>query len=112
VSDKFTPGPWHVYPPGHEVPHYDVCRRVVADVSTGRTVDMDPSDADAQLIAAAPELLNVVRALLWSDLSSAQALLELHDMAQRALLIATGEPVDHDEEPTTRMLPVRARGAR
>lgn len=56
-APKHTPGPWRVYPHGSSVPAYDVCDRIVADVITGRSAHQGPSDADAQLIASAPDLL-------------------------------------------------------
>lgn len=63
-----TPGPWRVYPAGSSVPHYDVCPRVVADKPSGRCAHEDPSDADAALIAAAPDLLQAAQdALAWID---------------------------------------------
>lgn len=59
-----TPGPWRVYPFGTSVPHYDICPRVVSDNPSGRCSHEDPSDADAALIAAAPDLLALVKQAL------------------------------------------------
>jgi hypothetical protein len=56
-----SPGPWRVYPHGASVPGYDVCDRIVADVLTGRAANEGPSDADAALIAAAPDLLAALK---------------------------------------------------
>ena len=65
MSEKWTKGPWRVCPPGAGVPHYDVCERVVSDHPSGRAVHIDPiSDADAHLIAAAPDLYRALEALL------------------------------------------------
>jgi hypothetical protein len=65
MSDtKHTPGPWRVYPRGSCVPHYDVCERIVSDHPSGRSLNDGPSDADAALIAAAPDLLDACRAAL------------------------------------------------
>ena len=62
-----TPGPWKVYPPGSSVPHYDVCDRIVSDHPSGRSASEGPSDADAALIAAAPDLLLAARdAAAWA----------------------------------------------
>jgi hypothetical protein len=61
---KFTPGPWQVYPEGINVPHYDVCPRVVSDYPSGRSVSDPISDEDARLIAAAPDLLEAARLAL------------------------------------------------
>ena len=55
-----TPGPWRVYPPGSSVPYYDVCARIVSDKPSGRSASDGPSDADAALIAAAPEMLEAL----------------------------------------------------
>ena len=64
MSEKWTKGPWRVYPPGASVPHYDVCARVVSDRPSGRAVHYDPiSDADAHLIAAAPDLYEALASI-------------------------------------------------
>lgn len=60
---KHTPGPWRVYPAGSCVPYYDVCPRVVANEPSGRSVHDAISDADAALIAAAPDLLAALESL-------------------------------------------------
>ena len=57
---KHTAGPWRVYPAGTSVPYYDVCQRVVSDYPSGRSSYEPPSDADARLIAAAPEMLDAL----------------------------------------------------
>jgi len=64
---KHTSGPWKVYRGGILVPGYDVAPRIVADKYNDQTGDAEgvimaggvgwPNDADARLIAAAPELL-------------------------------------------------------
>lgn len=59
-----TKGPWRAYPAGSSVPHYDVCDRIVSDRPSGRCASEGPSDADAALIAAAPELLEALRGLI------------------------------------------------
>jgi len=60
-----SPGPWKVHPRGRSCPGYDVCDRIISDNWTGRELYSDGvSDADAQLISSAPDLLASLRALL------------------------------------------------
>jgi hypothetical protein len=54
-----TPGPWKVYPKGVLVPGYQVCDRIVADRYNGGDSE-SPSDPDAKLIAASPEMLEAL----------------------------------------------------
>lgn len=62
---RHSPGPWKVHPRGRSCPGYDVCDRIISDSWTGRTLYSDGlSDADAQLISSAPELLVSLRDLL------------------------------------------------
>jgi hypothetical protein len=93
MSDtKHTPGPWRVYPRGSCVPHYDVCERIVSDYPSGRSLSDGPSDADAALIAAAPDLLAALRGIArligadasWAEWQAAEA------VAIAALNRATG----------------------
>jgi hypothetical protein len=67
-SGSISPGPWKVYPSGRSVPGYDVCDRIVSDKWTGRSLSLvGCSDADARLIAAAPELLAALREIAALD---------------------------------------------
>lgn len=58
---QHTPGPWKVYPTGTRVPGYQVCDRIVADHCHGRCF-YGTTDADARLIAAAPDLAIALKA--------------------------------------------------
>ena len=57
------PGPWRVYQTAGEVPGYYVHDRIVSDVYTGRSSSDGPTQADLQLMAAAPRLFAALRAL-------------------------------------------------
>lgn len=65
MTDKHSPGPWKVHPRGRSAPGYDVSDRIISDTWTGRSIYTNGvSDADAALIAAAPELLEALDALV------------------------------------------------
>jgi len=75
MSSKHTPGPWEVSHGGHGSPHgfvideYYVLNRTVADDVAIAADIVDPatqmpSEANARLIAAAPELLEALKGLL------------------------------------------------
>jgi hypothetical protein len=89
---------WRVYPPGDSVPGYDVCPRVVSDEFTGRSAHEDPSDEDAALIAAAPELLDALARVLFAwkyDADQGDGICEEHlpvyERARAAIAKARGE---------------------
>ena len=58
-ENKHTPGPWKVVPPGHGHPTEYLCVELDANEMYA-TVEMLP--ADARLIAAAPDLLEALKA--------------------------------------------------
>jgi hypothetical protein len=75
MTSKHTPGPWGVSHGGHGSPHgfvideYYVLNRTLADDVAIAADIVDPatqmpSEANARLIAAAPELLEALRFLL------------------------------------------------
>lgn len=88
---SFTPGPWRVYPPGHCVPYYDVCDRIVSDNPSGRSANDGPSDADAALIAAAPDLLESLEELVLDAIGRGVTGGPLIRKAQAAVRKARGE---------------------
>lgn len=90
---KHTPGPWRVYPPGHCVPYYDICPRVVSNKPSGRSLNDEPSDADACLIAAAPDLLRVAEMVSGSLCHIANSMIRMHLETElnAAIAKATGE---------------------
>lgn len=62
-ESKFTPGPWHVGD-GNETIVYDANRWAIASATTFHRKHEDgSSEANAKLIAAAPELLEALEAL-------------------------------------------------
>ena len=63
AAPKHSPGPWRVYEAGVEVPGYHVHDRIVSDVYTGRSSSDGPTQADLQLMAAAPKLFAALQAL-------------------------------------------------
>jgi hypothetical protein len=87
--NKFTPGPWDyeanlsaiVVVRDHKV-------KLVADLGK---VDLPEAEANAQLIAAAPELLEALRGVLRvADRATVE-----FDAARAAIAKATGEHHDH-----------------
>ena len=63
MSTQHTLVQWRVYEAGVEVPGYHVHDRIVSDVYTGRSSSDGPTQADLQLMAAAPRLFAALRAL-------------------------------------------------
>ena len=85
----YTPGPWHVAPvhyPDRAHPEVYASTRRIARPCTSDAVPSPESDANAQLIAAAPDLLAACEAVLigWTDHS------DLRDQVQAAVAKAHG----------------------
>jgi hypothetical protein len=66
MTEQHTPGPWFVTPDGHAVYEKDVFG-YRADTICGLPSRSDSRAANARLIAAAPELLTALEALLDRD---------------------------------------------
>lgn len=92
---KHTPGPWEVSHGGHGSPHgfvideYYVLNRTVADDVAIAADIVDPatqmpSEANARLIAAAPELLEALQ-LCMADMVLTEAHYGEHPAAQKAI---------------------------
>jgi hypothetical protein len=101
MTTKHTPGPWNVY---LAQPYDEHCFEVSYDTKDGLTYpiadiheveDGDP-EANAQLIAAAPELLEALSCaekVLWyvvEEMGEEQFKVEL-DLAQQAIVKAEGK---------------------
>jgi hypothetical protein len=95
MDAKHTPGPWQIipYPDGHSfIREGDAPERFVANVS-GHNYE-----ANARLIAAAPDMLEALRLLMAAtqfitfDRDSNIEYAEARDHARAAIVKATGEP--------------------
>lgn len=74
-SGAHSPGPWRVVATGHTAPGYDVCDRIISDKWTDRTASDGLSDADAALVAAAPDLLAALKEIV-SALNTARMIMD------------------------------------
>ena len=98
---KFTPGPWHLRLSNNATPHIehgDCFRDEVGEldnricVMPAEIVQSFNSFANAQLIAAAPELLEALQAIVNSAAANQAAVIyPLIDDARAAIAKATGE---------------------
>lgn len=77
---KHTPGPWTFEAGGH-----GNCGMIVGKTSVVCDFVDDPKEADARLIAAAPELLEALEELLYARTDKSEG------MAIAAITKATGE---------------------
>jgi hypothetical protein len=91
--NKHTPGPWHVFKDSSIYSkHADY---TLAEMVAGMTVE--EWDANARLMAAAPELLEALQSFLnWSDSvyygeDTRRELVRAKDKARAAIVKATGE---------------------
>lgn len=102
MSSKHTPAPWEVSHAGHGGPsgfvldEYFVLNRAVADDVAIAAEIIDPatqmpSEANARLIAAAPELLEASRMLIYSIDGGSITPEEAITAARAAIAKATGE---------------------
>lgn len=76
MKTQHTPGPWKHYPGRDTIlsEHPDYLHSVIAKIATGE--NREEENANAKLIAAAPELLEACKAAL-ADESTAYAIAEL-----------------------------------
>lgn len=79
---KHTPGPWHITNHGT----VDAADRQIASVHNGGIMNM----GNARLIAAAPDLLEALGALLKTAYAGGLLIGEAHQMAEKAIAKATG----------------------
>jgi hypothetical protein len=86
-----TPGPWKVYPKGVLNPGFQVCDRIVAEKYNGGD-SKSPSDANAKLIAAAPDFLEAAKAAVAYDAAIQSAANDPEKMS--SLCTAEGEDLD------------------
>ena len=92
MTIKHTPGPWRVWtpPPNGEQCIGDSKGLMVAVATTGIT--FNETLANARLIAAAPDLLEALQAIIESvDRNGAAILTELESAARAAIAKAQGE---------------------
>jgi hypothetical protein len=92
MSAAFTPGPWK--PEGFSVRS---SARAIALVHPDTSVSPNDSlgivDANARLIAAAPDMFNVLTLLLATEPDDAAGMADVHADAKAALAKARGEQV-------------------
>ena len=89
MSTQYTPGPWRIGtpPPNGEQTIGALNGLMVAVATTG--VEMEVTEANARLIAAAPELLEALQSVLDNCLDS-EGLCAAHAKARAAIAKATG----------------------
>ena len=94
---KITPGPWKVVFLNRDLPPHVLkkIRYKPVEVLIGETplriANDDSGDANACLIAAAPDLLEALKAIMNERWSPAGRSEHVSDMARAAILKATGE---------------------
>jgi hypothetical protein len=93
--DKFTPGPWRVT---RRIPSPITSEWVIAGAKPGYLAEVHDCgsgdvQADARLIAAAPELLGALRQIVeyWDSIVPTDCVSEMHAKAHAAIAKATGE---------------------
>ena len=88
---KHTPGPWRYMAGTHS--HYDSEGKAIARVYGPRGIDCSRRDANARLIAAAPDLLEALKGML--SRTDGQAIYNFmepqREAARAAIAKATGE---------------------
>lgn len=90
TNSKHTPGPWRFEPRDGFRPPYVVRGKEGGFAVLGRSPDQE--DADARLIAAAPELLDALRQWAWAEENNdAAELANARFSRDTALTKATGE---------------------
>ena len=89
MNTQYTPGPWRIGtpPPNGEQTIGALNGLMVAVATTG--VEMEVTEANARLIAAAPELLEALQSVLENCLDS-EGLCAAHAKARAAIAKATG----------------------
>ncbi len=65
LQSKITPGPWHVHGDNHTLIHADDGRQMLAEalrdhIMKGWAITLPEAQANARLIAAAPEMLEAL----------------------------------------------------